>query len=236
MREIDGIYTEHPYNGSRKMQRELLKKGFNINRKRIQRLMNKMGIQVFYPKPNLSKRALLHKIYPYLLKGINISKVNHVWSTDITYIPMRKGFLYFTAVIDWFSRYILTWRLSTSLEAQFCIEALKEALEKGKPEIFNTDQGCQFTSQEFLGVLENHAVKISMDGKGRAFDNIFIERFWRTLKYEEVYCKDYDSFEEAKTNLDEYLMYYNNNRLHQSLDYRTPKEIFFGSKVTQLVA
>lgn len=230
MRIIDEIYTDQPCCGSRKMTEELCNKGFIVNRKRVQRLMNAMGIQVIYPKPNLSKRNMGHKIYPYLLKGLEINAINQVWSTDITYIPMRKGFIYLTAIIDWFSRYILTWKLSDNLESHFCIEALEEALEGGKPEIFNTDQGTQFTSKGFTGLLEYNHVKISMDGKGRAFDNIFIERFWRTIKYEEVYCKDYDSFEEAKDNLGLYFMFYNNRRLHQSLGYKTPKDIFLGKE------
>jgi putative transposase len=226
MREIDKIYTEMPSYGSRKITEELIRQGHSINRKRVQRLMRMMGIQVIYPKPVLSKVDLSHKKYPYLLKGVKIENVNHVWSTDITYIPLRKGYLYLVAILDWFSRYVITWRISKSLESGFCMDALEDALNRGKPEIFNSDQGTQFTCDRFLETLETKDIKISMDGKGRAFDNIYIERLWRTIKYEEVYCKSYDSYQEAKENLDEYIKYYNEKRLHQSLGYKTPIEIF----------
>lgn len=226
MKEIDKIYTEMPSYGSRKITEELIRVGHGVNRKRVQRLMRMMGIEVIYPKMNLSKPNLSHKKYPYLLKGIKIENVNHVWSTDITYIPLKKGYVYLVAILDWFSRYIITWKLSNNLESGFCIEALEEALSQGRPEIFNSDQGTQFTCARFLRALEERKIKISMDGKGRAFDNIYIERFWRTVKYEEVYCKAYETYREAKENLDEYIKYYNERRLHQSLGYRVPIEVF----------
>jgi len=226
MKLIDEIYIECPFYGSRKITEELAKNGYQINRKRTQRLMQKMGLRVIYPRPNLSKPDKAHQTYPYLLKGLVIQEIDHVWSTDITYIPMRKGFLYLVAILDWFSRYVLTWKLSNSLESDFCIEVLEEALEKRKPKIFNSDQGVQFTNNRFTGILESHGIQISMDGKGRAFDNIFVERLWRTVKYEEVYCKAYEGFEEAKKNLKEYFKFYNEKRVHQSLGYRTPREIY----------
>jgi putative transposase len=226
MEAIDKIYTENPACGSRKIREVLVRDGYEVNRKRIQRLMRKMGIEVIYPRPNLSKPANNHRKFPYLLKGVKIEDINHVWSTDITYIPLRGGYLYLVAILDWYSRYVLTWRLSNNLESGFCIEVLKEALDIGKPKIFNSDQGVQFTSNNFLEILESHKIAISMDGKGRAFDNIYIERLWRTVKYEEVYCKCYESFEEANENLGLYIKYYNDRRLHQSLKYRTPKEVF----------
>lgn len=226
MKLIDVIYTECPFYGSRKITEALFKKGYEINRKRTQRLMQKMGIKVIYPRPNLSRPDKAHRTYPYLLKGVAIEGINHVWSTDITYIPVRKGYLYLVAILDWFSRYVLTWKLSNNLESDFCIDVLKEALEIGKPKIFNSDQGVQFTSNRFVGILESHEVQISMDGKGRAFDNIFVERLWRTVKYEEVYCKAYESYEEAKKNLNDYFRFYNESRIHQSLGYKTPREIY----------
>ena len=226
MKLIDVIYTECPFYGSRRITIELIKKGYETNRKRTQRLMQKMGIRVIYPRPNLSKPDRAHRTYPYLLKGVIIEGVDHVWSTDITYIPVRKGYLYLVAILDWFSRYVLTWKLSNNLESDYCIDVLKEALEKRKPRIFNSDQGSQFTSNRFVGILESHEVSVSMDGKGRAFDNIFVERLWRTVKYEEVYCKAYESFEEARKNLSEYFKFYNEKRVHQSLGYKTPREIY----------
>lgn len=234
MRLIDEIYTEIPSYGSRRITEVLLRKGYEVNRKRIQRLMLVMGIEVIYPKPNLSKSDNSHRKFPYLLKGVMIEGINHVWSTDITYIPMRKGFLYLVAVLDWFSRYVLSWELSENLEVGFCIEALKKALERGKPVIFNSDQGVQFTSHRFIEVLEGHNIRISMDGRGRAFDNIFVERLWRTVKYEEVYCKAYEDFGEAYRNLSAYFKLYNDKRLHQSLGYKTPGEIFLNKGVARL--
>lgn len=234
MRKIDEIYTETPSCGSRKIREMLISEGYKINRKRVQRLMRQMGIEVIYPRPNLSKPDLIYKKYPYLLKGVKIEDVNHVWSTDITYIPLKKGYIYLVAILDWFSRYVITWKLSNNLESGFCIEALREALDKGNPKIFNSDQGTQFTCGRFLEILEARKIQISMDGKGRAFDNIYIERFWRTIKYEEVYCKAYESYHEAKENLNEYIKYYNERRLHQSLGYKTPFEVFVCSKLALL--
>lgn len=233
MKLIDEIYTENPFYGSRRITETLKKRGFDVNRKRIQRLMQIMGIEVIYPRVNLSKPGNGHRKFPYLLKGLEIENANHVWSTDITYIPLKNSYLYLVAILDWFSRYVLTWRLSPNLESQFCVEALLEALEIGKPKIFNTDQGSQFTSNKFLHVLEKHGIEISMDGKGRAFDNIFVERLWRTVKYEEVYCTSYESLEEANKNLGIYFKFYNENRIHQSLGYKTPKEIFLERQVVQ---
>jgi putative transposase len=235
MRLIDELYTEIPFYGSRKMTEELIRAGHAVNRKRIRRLMRIMGLEVIYPKPNLSKPDLSHRKFPYLLKGLNIGAVNHVWSTDITYIPMKNGFLYLAAVLDWFSRYVIAWELSNNLESGFCIDVLEEALERGKPEIFNTDQGVQFTSNSFINILEANQIRISMDGKGRALDNIFVERLWRTVKYEEVYCKAYESFEEAKSNLSTYFKFYNTKRLHQSLGYKTPGEIFLNGQKAQFM-
>ena len=197
-----------------------------INRKRVQRLMKIMRIEAIYPKPKLTRRNEEHKVYPYLLRGINIERTDHVWSTDITYIRIGNGFVYLTAVIDWYSRYVLSWRLSNSLENTFCIEVLEEALSLSKPEIFNTDQGCQYTALNFLKILTDKDVKISMDSKGRALDNIFVERLWRTVKYEEVYLKDYQSMKDAQSSLKAYFNFYNKERLHQSLKYKTPEAIY----------
>jgi putative transposase len=205
-----------------------------VNRKRVQRLMQMMGIEVIYPRVNLSKANKAHKKYPYLLKNVRIEEVDFVWSSDITYIPLQHDFIYLTAVIDWFSRYVLTWKLSSRLESGFCIEALTEALNQGRPRIFNTDQGTQYTSRGFTEVLEKHEIEISMDGKGRAFDNIFIERLWRTVKYEEVYCKAYEDAKEAERNLGEYFKYYNTKRLHQALGYKTPEEIYYRTASSRL--
>lgn len=226
---IDEIYMKWPFYGSRKVKVELLKLGYKINRKKVQRLMQIMCLIVIYPKPNLSKSNKDHVKYPYLLKDLVIDKVNMVWSTDITYIPMKDGFLYLTAVIDWHSRYVIAWKLSKNLESQFCIEVLQEALKRGKPEIFNTDQGSQYTSEKFLNVLKNNDIRISMDGKGRCLDNIFVERLWRSVKYEEVYLKSYENFKHAYENLEEYFVFYNDQRVHQSLGYRVPKSVHFGS-------
>lgn len=189
--------------------------------------MRLMGIEVLYPKPKMSVQDEEHEVYPYLLKDLDIVRPNQVWATDITYIRMRHGFLYLVAILDWFSRYVLSWSLSNSLERSFCIEALEGGLSTGKPEIFNTDQGCQFTSKDFTRVLKNAKIQISMDGRGRCFDNIFTERLWRTVKYEEVYPKNYENGREAHDNLASYLTFYNNERLHQSLQYRTPREVHF---------
>ena len=224
---IDIQHTKTPFYGSRRLMAWLNnQQSHQINRKRVQRLMRLMRIEAIYPKPKLTKRNAEHKVYPYLLRGINIEKNDHVWSTDITYIRIGNGFVYLTAVIDWYSRYVLSWRLSNSLENTFCVEVLEEALSISKPEIFNTDQGSQYTATNFLKILTDSNVKISMDSKGRALDNIFVERLWRTVKYEEVYLKDYQSMKDAQRSLKDYLNFYNKERLHQSLKYKTPESIY----------
>jgi putative transposase len=221
MRRIDKLYLQRPYYGSRRIGNEL-----KVNRKRVQRLMRQMGLEAIYPKPRTTVRCPQHKIYPYLLRHLEIERPNQVWSTDITYIPLQGGYVYLTAVMDWYSRYVLTWRLSNSLDSTFCLEALEEALASGQPEIFNTDQGVQFTSLAFTGCLESRGVAISMDGRGRALDNVFVERLWRTVKYEEVYLKDYDDAWHAEASLGEYFDFYCHDRRHQALDYRTPAEVY----------
>ena len=223
---IDTQHTKTPFYGSRRLMAWLNQQNHQINRKRVQRLMRLMRIEAIYPKPKLTKRNAEHKVYPYLLRGVNIEKNDHVWSTDITYIRIGNGFVYLTAVIDWYSRYVLSWRLSNSLENTFCVEVLEEALSISKPEIFNTDQGSQYTAANFLKILTDSNVKISMDSKGRALDNIFVERLWRTVKYEEVYLKDYQSMKDAQSSLKDYLNFYNKERLHQSLKYKTPESIY----------
>ena len=228
MRLLDEQYTRMPYYGSRKLTEWLRKESFAVNRQRISRLMEVLGIEAVYPKPKLSQPGEGHKIYPYLLRGVEVNRVNQVWSTDITYIRMAQGFVYLVAVMDWFSRYVLSWSLSLTLELDFCVEALQRALRRGRPEIFNSDQGSQFTSEKFTGVLEARDIAVSMDGRGRCMDNIFIERLWRSLKYEEVYLKDYASVTEARTGIERYFRLYNQERLHQSLDYKTPAAIYKG--------
>ena len=226
MRWIDEQYTRTPFYGSRRMTEWLRERGQEVNRKRVRRLMDQMGLEAVYPKPSLSQPGAGHKIYPYLLEGVRIVRVNQVWSTDITYIRMRQGFLYLVAVMDWFSRFVLSWSLSLSMELGFCVEALKRALRWGRPEIFNSDQGAQFTSEQFTGELAARQIAISMDGRGRALDNIFIERLWRSLKYEEVYLRDYELVPEARAGIQRYFQFYNYQRLHQSLGYRTPAAIY----------
>jgi putative transposase len=229
MRRIDELHLAWPFYGSRRMAAVLRREGWEVNRKRAKRLMRVMGIEALYQKPNTSKGHPEHKVYPYLLRGLTIERPNQVWCADITYIPMAKGFVYMVAVMDWFSRRVLSWRLSITMETDFCVEALREATELyGQPEIFNTNQGVQFTSAAFVDELAGRSVRISMDGKGRYLDNIFIERLWRSLKYEEVYIKAYGSVAEARRSLGEWLAFYNNVRPHQSLAYRTPREIFEG--------
>jgi len=228
MRLLDEQYIETPFYGIDKMTEWLHRQGHYVNHKRVRRLMRKMGLEAIYPrrKRGLSIPDKQHKIYPYLLRDVQIIRPDQVWSTDITYIRMYRGWLYLVAVIDWFSRYVLAWEISITLESEFCISALKEALSLGKPEIFNTDQGSQFTSIDFTKVLLDASVQISMDGKGRVFDNIFIERLWRTVKVEEVYLHDYQTVTEARYNLGWYFELYNNRRLHQALGYRTPAEVY----------
>jgi putative transposase len=224
---IDRQYLARPYYGSRRMAAWLATQGHVVNRKRVRRLMRLMGLVAIYQRPNTSKPAAAHKIYPYLLGGIMIERVNQVWCSDVTYIPMAKGFLYLVVVMDWASRAVLGWRLSNTLGAEFCVEALEEALAHyDRPEIFNTDQGSQFTSDDFTGTLKRHEITISMDGKGRCMDNIFVERLWRSLKYEEVYLNAYATVAEAKAGIGAWLSFYNNERQHQSLGYRTPQQIY----------
>ena len=224
---IDRHYLARPYYGSRRMAAWLTTQGHRVNRKRVQRLMRLLGVTAIYQRPNTSKPAAVHKIYPYLLGGLAIERVNQVWCADVTYIPMAKGFLYLVVIMDWVSRAVLAWRLSNTLAADFCVEALEEALARyGRPEIFNTDQGSQFTSDDFTGTLKRHRVMISMDGKGRCMDNIFVERLWRSLKYEEVYLHAYATVAEARTGIGAWLSFYNDERQHQSLGYRTPRQIY----------
>jgi putative transposase len=223
MRLLDEEYTRHPFYGVRRMTHWLQTQGWDAGLKRVRRLLRLMGLEAIYPKPRLSIPAPGHRIYPYLLRGVAIERPNQVWSTDITYIRMAHGFVYLTAIMDWFSRYVLSWRLSITLENDFCIEALDEALRRhGQPDIFNSDQGSQFTSEAFTDRLLTHGVRISMDGRGRAFDNIFIERLWRTVKYEEVYLRDYDGVPHARESLYTYFAYYNEERPHQALGNATP--------------
>jgi putative transposase len=227
MRIIDELYTEHPYYGARRMSKALAALGHPIGRKGVRAYYAVLGLHAIYPRMNLSKRNQAHKVYPYLLQGVTVDRVNQVWSTDITYIRLSQGFVYLAAVIDWHSRCILSWRVSTTLESDFCVEALKEALERyGPPEIFNTDQGVQFTSREFTGVLESQGIAISMDGKGRALDNVFIERFWRSLKQEKIYRMELETVKDAKTAIAQYMLFYNKQRMHQSLDYKTPESVY----------
>jgi putative transposase len=223
---LDRQYTELPFYGSRRMTAWLNRQGYSVNRKRIQRLMRLMGIEAIYPKANLSKRRQDHEIYPYLLKGVKIQKPDHVWSSDITYIRVGRGFVYLAAIIDWFSRYVISWRLSNTLEPDFCVDALDEALALSKPLIFNTDQGSQYTCKQFIAPLKGHGVKISMDSKGRALDNIFVERLWRTVKYEEVYIKEYHTVKDVYLSLKKYFLFYNIDRLHQARGYLTPTEVY----------
>jgi putative transposase len=223
---LDRQYTDVPFYGSRRMTAWLVRQGYPVNRKHVQRMMQLMGIEAIYPKANLSKRRKDHEIYPYLLKGVKIQKPDHVWSSDITYIRVGRGFVYLTAIIDWFSRYVISWRLSNTLEPEFCVDALIEALTLSKPLIFNIDQGSQYTSKKFITPLKNSGVQISMDSKGRALDNIIVERLWRSVKYEEVYINEYRTAREAYVSLKKYFMFYNNVRLHQSLDYLTPAEVY----------
>ncbi len=229
MRRMDEIHLAHPFFGSRMMAQTLRAEGETINRKRVQRLMRLMGLESVAPKPKTSKPAPEHAVFPYLLRRLKISRVNQVWASDITYIPMASGFAYLVAIIDWYSRRVLSWRLSNTLETAFCVEALNEALERyGQPEIFNTDQGSQFTDQDFTKVLLDRGVKVSMDGKGRYLDNIFVERLWRSLKYEEVYLNAYDSLQEARLGIGQYLDFFNDKRPHSALGYQTPASFYEG--------
>ena len=223
---IDQQYTETPFYGSRRLTEWLKRKGYEVNRKRVQRLMRTMGIEALYPHPDTSRSSKEHMIYPYLLRNIDITRPNQVWATDITYIRMNRGFVYLVAILDWFSRYVLSWQLSNSLEQTFCLEALDVALKRGKPEIFNTDQGCQFTSGEWTGALEDLGVRISMDGKGRWLDNVFIERLWRSLKCEDIYLRDYRNLAQLDAGVSRWMGDYNRERIHEALDYATPWSIY----------
>jgi putative transposase len=226
MRLLDEEYTAHPFYGSRKMTAWLVARGVVVNRKRVQRLMRLMGVEAIYPKPRLSVAGRGHRIYQYLLRDVSIARADQVWSTDITYIPMPRGFTYLAAVIDWDSRYVGAWRLSNTLEGTFCLEMLDEALSRGRPEVFNTDQGAQFTAAAFTGKLVAAGVAVSMDGRGRCLDNVFVERLWRTVKYEDVYLKRYETVPELAQGLRLYLAFYNEERLHQALGYRTPAGVY----------
>jgi len=229
MREIDEIHINRPFLGVRRITDELCGNGHQINHKRIHRLMQVMGIEAIYPKPNTSKRNLAHKIYPYLLRNLDINRPNQVWATDITFIPMPSGFVYLTVILDWYSRKILSWRLSNSMDSDFCVDALEEAIYRyGKPEIFNSDQGSQFTSEAFTSVLKSHHIQISMDGRGAWRDNVFVERLWRSVKYEEVYLNAYESMAEAKNGIGNWINYYNHARKHQTLG-TTPELMYAGS-------
>jgi putative transposase len=226
MRLIDQEYTAHPFYGSRKMTRWLVQEGETVNRKRVQRLMRLMGLEAIYPKPKLSAAGRGHRIYPYVLRDVSIERPDQVWSTDITYVPLACGFMYLAAIIDWYSRYVLTWRLSNTLDGSFCLDMLEEALSRGKPEVFNTDQGVQFTAQAWTSRLETAGVAVSMDGRGRCLDNVFVERLWRSVKYEDIYIHRYEAVPELQQGLGRYFPYYNEERFHQSLDYRTPAVVY----------
>ena len=227
MRLMDEQYTAIPIYGVERMTAMLHRHRITIGHNRVRRLMRLMGLEAIYPKPHLSRRGEEHRVYPYLLRDVAIERPNQVWATDITYLRLVHGFVYLTAILDWFSRYVLAWRISTTLDVRFCLDALREALGVGQPEIFNTDQGSQFTSRAFTGELERVGAAISMDGQGRVFDNIFVERLWRTVKYEDVYLKDYQTVPEVRTGIERYFGFYNRRRLHQALDYRTPAEVYF---------
>lgn len=230
MRRIDEQFTKTPYFGVRRMTAWLRRQGHRVNRKRIQRLMRLMGLMAIYPKPRLSVGGPDHKIYPYLLKGLKIARPDQAWCADITYIRMVHGFVYLVVIMDWHSRYVLSWELSTTLDKGFCLDALQSALQTSRPEIFNTDQGAQFTSPAFVEVLESTGIRVSMDGRGRVYDNIFVERFWRSVKYEEVYLHEYQTVAEARANLAAYFRFYNEERPHAALGYRTPQEVYFGTR------
>ena len=226
MRLLDEQYTRTPFYGIRRMTAWLHQQGYKVNHKRVQRLLRQMGLEAIYPKPKLSQPAAGHQIYPYLLRGLRIERVNQVWSRDITYVRLVSGFVYLVAVIDWFSRYVLSWEIPVTMDSDFCVSALERALVMAQPEIFNTDQGSQFTSQAFTQRLQEREIRISMDGRGRALDNIFVERLWRTVKYEDIYLKDYVSVAEETGGLRQYFRFYNGERLHKSLNYKTPAAVY----------
>jgi putative transposase len=226
MRLIDEQYTACPFYGSRRLTAWLRSVGQPVNRKRVQRLLRLMGLEALYPKPKLSVADGRHKVYPYLLRGVPIERPDQVWSADITYVPLASGFMYLAATIDWYSRYVLAWRLSNTLDGSFCLEMLEEALSQGRPEVFNTDQGVQFTASAWTGRLERAGVAVSMDGKGRCLDNVFVERLWRSVKYEDIYLKRYEVVPQLQAGLRAYFPFYNEERLHQGLDYRTPAVVY----------
>lgn len=236
MKQVDEIYLSHPYFGSRRMTYVLKAEGHQVSRHRVRRLMRLMGIQAIHPKPKTSLGNKEHTVYPYLLRDLTIDRPNQVWCTDITYIPMKRGFMYLTVLMDWHSRKVLSWRLSNTLDARFCVEALEEALQTyGKPEIFNTDQGAQYTSEDFTKVLKEHKIQISMDGKGRWMDNVMIERLWRSVKQECVYLQEFDSIKELKNALQNWFRFYNEDRPHATFDGRTPNDVYHGT-ITTLAA
>ena len=236
-RLMDELHMKYPFMGTRSLRDQLRSRGHKINRKRVKRLMGEMGIASVAPQPNTSRPGKNHKIYPYLLRGLKIDRPNQVWATDITYIPMARGFLYLVAIMDWHSRKVLSWRLSISMDSAFCLEALNEAVQTyGAPEIFNTDQGAQFTSDKFTGALKTSNIRISMDGKGRWMDHVFIERLWRSLKYEEVYLKASETVPEARTGIKEWIKFYNHERTHQSLGRQTPEQVYFNQSTKELAA
>jgi len=237
MRRIDEMHLKRPFYGSRRIRDWLQDEGFPVNRKRVQRLMRQMGIMALYPKANTSRPGKGHKIYPYLLRGLDIDRSNQVWAADICYVPMARGFVYVVAIMDWYSRKVLAWRVSNTMDADFCVEALEEAIRRyGAPDIFNTDQGAQFTSDAFTGALKAAGIRISMDGKGRWVDNVFVERLWRSLKYEEVYLKAYDTVAEARLGIGNYFRFYNCERRHQGLDRQTPDQVYEGSMMWPVAA
>jgi putative transposase len=226
MRLLDQEYTAHPFLGSRRLTKWLNGQGEPVNRKRVQRLLRLMGLEAIYPKPRLRATGRGHRMYPYLLRDVRIERPDQVWSTDITYVPLVRGFMYLAAVLDWFSRYVIAWRLSNTLDGSFCLDMLEEALSRGRPEVFNTDQGVQFTAATWTGRLESAGVQVSMDGKGRWLDNVFVERLWRTVKYEDIYLWRYEDVPELQRGLGRYFPYYNEGRPHQALDYRTPAAVY----------
>jgi putative transposase len=237
MRRIDELHLQYPFAGARMLRNLLRQEGHAIGRRHVATLMRRMGLEALYRKPYLSRRHPAHRIYPYLLRDLMISRPNHVWAADITYIPMARGFVYLFAVLDWASRRVLAWRLSNTLTTDFCLDAVQEAVVRyGTPEIFNTDQGCQFTSQEFTGLLTHHGIQISMDGKGCWRDNVFVERLWKSIKYEEVYLHAYETVEAAHQSLARYLTFYNQTRPHQALDGQTPDQVYYENRTTQQTA
>ena len=236
MARMDRQYLKTPFYGSRRMKAWLLAEGYLVSRSKVRRLMRLMGLEAIYRRPNTSKPAPGHRVYPYLLKGVDVNRVDQVWAADITYIPMAQGFLYLVAIMDWHSRHVLAWKLSNTMDTDFCVTALEAALGKGRPEVFNTDQGAQFTSDAFTQMLQERGIRVSMDGKGRYLDNIFVERLWRSIKYEEVYLKAYQTVAEARVGINAYLEFYNRRRPHQSLGYRTPAQVYQKGQAEKRVA